>query len=210
VEKWRARRDSNSQPPDPLPQRKRKRSQAKAARRRHRPQSNQRLAAAWHHVSRAWRWKNDVQTTPPFHLALPKFERSPPSLVRDLRYPFPIPSGRRSERSVARDVFCTAADANLQATHTTAKRVRRTQKWHLRSTSPAPDFVIKIRVETSAAAAEMTEGSHLLAGSAALPKCFRQHRLPQREVLRPLENELRTADNATVGDAECISQGTRG
>jgi hypothetical protein len=53
----------------------------------------------------------------------------------------------------------------------------------------------------------MTEDSHLPAWPAALPKCFREHRLPRREVLRPLENELWTAGNATVGDAECISPG---
>jgi hypothetical protein len=62
--------------------------------------------------------------------------------------------------------------------------------------------LLKIRVETSAAAAEMIEDSHLPAWSAALPQRFRQHRLPRREVLRPVENELPTAGNATVGDAE--------
>jgi hypothetical protein len=71
---------------------------------------------------------------------------------------------------------------------------------------PEPDFVIKIRAETSAAAAEMTEDSHLPAWSAALPKCFvSTDCLGAR--FRPLENELRTAGNATTGDAECISQG---
>ena len=72
---------------------------------------------------------------------------------------------------------------------------------------PEPDFVIKIQVETSAAAAEMTEDSHLPAWFAALPKCFCEHRMHRREVLRPLENELRTAGNATIEDAECTSQG---
>ena len=53
----------------------------------------------------------------------------------------------------------------------------------LRSTIRSPILSSQIGVETSAAAAEMTEDSHLPTWSVALPKCFREHRLPRREAV---------------------------
>ena len=155
---------------------------------------------------------NDVQTKDldgpwrrPFHLAFPKFERFHRTSYAHLRSPLPTSPGRRSARCVASDAFCLLhrRRCELLATQTPAKGVRRTQKWRLRSTIRSSIVSSKygLRQSAAAAAAEMTEDSHLPALSAALPKWFREHRMPRREVLRPLENELRTAGNATVGDA---------
>jgi hypothetical protein len=56
---------------------------------------------------------------------------------------------------------------------------------------PGPDFVIDNAGSDVVGGGGMTEDSHLLAWSSTLLKCFREHRMPRREAVRPFEKEPR-------------------
>jgi hypothetical protein len=140
--------------------------------------------------------KTWTTTAQGFHLALPKSAPSPRTSYAHLRSPLPAASRRRYD-SVSRATPFAPPPMRI-AGYSDPSRACSTDSEMVPSEHDSErDFVIKIRVETSAAAAQMTEDSDVPRWPATSPKRFRAHRMPRREVLRPVENELRTAGNAT-------------